>query len=216
MLDGVKAPAWQSGRSHSQGASFEIWESESTNNQTAFVISVLDIWYNICIHVYKYFLYVHILYYMLILAFRIMSSEFSSPIIQLFVVRLSYISFCVMQQEVMIKRRWGQLTDSDTFDFFFFFWGGGGVFSGGRWWMWMWRFGIESKSCWSLTIDVFSFYICLVISTMISQRNQRYERWRREANAKFFEVPVYRPFFSCHATLIRVSKVDGNTDPQEC
>ena len=35
-----------------------------------------------------------------------------------------------MQPEVMIKRRWGQLTDSDTFDFFFLgggcFWGGGG------------------------------------------------------------------------------------------
>ena len=56
-------------------------------------------------------------------------SSFSSPIIRFFVVRWSYISFCVMQPEVMIKRRWGQLTDSDTFDFFFggdVFWGGGG------------------------------------------------------------------------------------------
>ena len=98
--------------------------------------------------------------YYIICWFRIMFSQFSfwfssfsSPIIRFFVVRWSYISFCVMQPEVMIKRRWGQLTDSDTFDFFL-----GGMFLGGRWWMWMWQFVIESKSCLSLTIDVFFSY----------------------------------------------------------
>lgn len=103
----------------------------------------------ICIYVY--FLNTHIFYDTLILAFRIMFSEFSSPIIQLFVVRWSYISFCVMQPEVMIKRRWGQLRTLTCFFFLgggMFFWGGGGGCGCDS---------LELKSCWSLTIDDFFF-----------------------------------------------------------
>ena len=178
------------------------------------------------IYIYMYtciqvFLYAHILYHMLILAFRIMFmfsqfsfwfSSFSSLIIQLFVVRWSYISFCVMQPEVMIKRRWH--TTNGLWHVCCFFCGGGGCFWGGGG-----GCGCDSLELNQVVLEFnnwgFFWCICLVISTMISQRNQRYERWRREANAKFFEVPVYRPFFNAMRHWFEFLRLTGTLIPSD-
>ena len=63
MLDGVKAPAWQSGRSHSQGATINLSSESITIKQSlSFQYWTYYVYYMICI-LCIFFEYTYIILY---------------------------------------------------------------------------------------------------------------------------------------------------------